>query len=247
MPPRRSSARSRARTRASVSPQRQNTPDASGKAILAVDRLASSVRPACARPPDDADRLIAENRALAAVLDIRQERPDMLPPRGERGAVEAEALRVDPAPVELRRQEGRFGDRIGNLRRLLGSANSGKRANSAATPVSDGFRQIAVEIAEERERLRARPLLAHEQHRRLRQQEIDARERADRRGRSKRAQPLAEGAVADLVVVLNERDEGAGREVRARPAASELPRWARPRPDRRSPRPAPWPRSFVSP
>ena len=144
----------------------------------------------------------------------------MLPPRGERGAVEAEALGVDSAPVELRRQEGRFGDRIGNLRRPLGIGELGEAREFLAA----SLRRTASASSPSKSQKNGngcadRPLLAHEQHRRLRQEEIDARERAHGRRRSERVQPLAEGAVADLVVVLNERDEGAGRKVRARPAA----------------------------
>ena len=60
-------------------------------------------------------------------------------------------------------------------------------------------------------------------------------------GGSQRAQPLAEGAIADLVVVLNERDEGAGRKVGARAAARRPAVRARSRPDRRSLRRAPGP------
>ena len=50
---------------------------------------------------------------------------------------------------------------------------------------------------------------------RLRREQIDARKRPDDLRRREDVQPFAEGAIADLVVVLNEGDESAGRQPRA--------------------------------
>ena len=75
------------------------------------------------------------------------------------------------------------------------------------------------EIAEEGKRLRRAPLLAHEQHGNLRQQEIDRRDRPHCCNRCETGQPIAECPVAHLVVVLDEGNEGGWREVHARHAS----------------------------
>ncbi|CAJ5431243.1 Uncharacterised protein [Burkholderia pseudomallei] len=74
-------------------------------------------------------------------------------------------------------------------------------------------------IGEELERLRRAAFLAHEQQRNLRRKQRERARRAQRVVVHERAQPLAECAVADLIVVLQERDERARRQVRARFAA----------------------------
>ncbi len=211
--------------------------------------MASSDEAARAGAPDDANRLLAENLAFAAAFDLRQKRPDMLLARGERGAIEAEALGIDPAPVELRRQERLFwrSDRASSPPARDRRIELGEAREFLTTSVADGFRQFAFEIAEERERLLRPPFLAHEQHRRLRQEEIDARERPDSRRGGKRGQPLAERAVADLVVVLDEGDESAGRKLGARAAARRSAVGRDVALEGESLRQAPWPRSFVSP
>src|ERR1019366_10026428 len=60
--------------------------------------------------------------------------------------------------------------------------------------------EISVEIAEEREPLLCAPFLAHENHRRLREQQIDRRESAHDVGRRNHAETLASRAIADLIM-----------------------------------------------
>jgi hypothetical protein len=74
-------------------------------------------------------------------------------------------------------------------------------------------------VGEEEERRRRRPLLPHEEERRLRRAQEQHRGGAVRGGIDLVVQALAEGAVADLVVVLQEEDEAPRLEARGvRPA-----------------------------
>ena len=92
------------------------------------------------------------------------------------------------------------------FRRVLELGESGRTPRAGRR--APHRRASGTEIAEEEERLRRRPFLAHEQHRHLRQQQIDGRDGAHRGGRRDGCQAFAKGAVADLVVVLDEGDEG---------------------------------------
>ena len=172
--------------------------------------------------PGDANRLVAVERALRrrarsaaraaghtcagsrAALDNRQDAP--------RRSV----------PVELGGKERRLGEGIGDLRRRAPIDEFREPRKLLSPPFAHGLGQVAVEIAEERKRLTCAPFLAHEQHRDLRDDEIDARERSDLLGRNKHSQPLAKGAVANLIVILDEGDKGVGRQRRARAAARLL-------------------------
>ena len=203
----------------SVFPQRQKTSRRGRERDGVVGQVGVEGEAFAAGPPDDADRLLAENRGVAAPFDLRQERTDICATRRERGAIEGEAFRVDPVPVEFRREEGLPRCRVRDLRRQSGIGEFGKAREFLAAPLAHGFRQLALEVAEERKRLVRPPLLAHEQHRRLRQEEIDAGERPKGRGGGERAQALAERPVADMIMVLQEDDECAGRKSRARPPA----------------------------
>ena len=103
--------------------------------------------------------------------------------------------------------------------RLSTVANAGKRANSRRRPSATCLPDVAAEVAPEQERLRRGPFLAHEQERQAWRQEQDRRGRAHRVGGRERRDPLAEGAIADLVVVLQEPDEGRRGQRAARLAA----------------------------
>ncbi len=113
-------------------------------------------------------------------------------------------IRVDPAPVELGRKERGFRARIGNLRHPFRIGELRKAREFLAPSLAHGLRQFPVEVAEEQKWLRRAPFLAHEQHRDLGSEQIDACKRADGFGRSQRVQPFAERAIADLVVILDE-------------------------------------------
>ena len=92
-----------------------------------------------------------------------------------------------------------------------------------APSLAHGVGELAAEIAEKREGLRGGPFLAHEQHRHLRQKQVYRGDGAHRLGLGDGSDALAEGAVADLVVILDEGDKGGGRQTGAglatRPAA----------------------------
>ena len=126
---------------------------------------------------------------------------------------------VDLAPRELRGEEGRFGKRIRNFGDAAVIGEFREAGELLAPSLSHGFRKVALEIAEEQERLARAPLLAHEQHRDLRQKEGNARQRPHHPRRRQDAQTLAERPVADLVVVLEEGHERQGRKRAARTAA----------------------------
>ena len=104
-----------------------------------------------------------------------------------------------------------------------GSANSGNRENSSRRPFLTASRQLSAEVAEKKEGRRRAPFLAHEQHRYLRSEQVDACKRPDGLGRSQHVQPFAKRAIADLVVILDERHERVWRQFGARAAARRVP------------------------
>ena len=73
------------------------------------------------------------------------------------------------------------------------------------------FPELAGEVAEEGEGLSGIPLFTHEKHRHLRQQQIHGRDGAHNALICEHADALAERAITDLVVILNERNERDGR------------------------------------
>ena len=123
---------------------------------------------------------------------------------------------VGLGPVEHRSAEGALGQRIGDL--ALEPLESGELL---APAVAHRLAELAVEVAEEEERLPAAPLLAHEDERRRRREELDGGERFQLFFVRQGQQALAHRAVADLVVVLQEIDEARRRQV-ARLLAARL-------------------------
>ncbi|VWC50302.1 hypothetical protein BLA6863_07811 [Burkholderia lata] len=96
----------------------------------------------------------------------------------------------------------------------------GRKGRELATPAfAHRVGKRAAIVGEELERLRAAVFLAHEQQRDRRREQQQRGRRAHRVFVRERAQPFAERAVADLVVVLQECDERGRRQVRARFAA----------------------------
>ncbi len=85
-----------------------------------------------------------------------------------------------------------------------------------ATAGAHGGAQLPGKIAEEQKGLGRGPFLAHEQHRYLRQQQIEGRNGTQRGGCRNLREPIAECPVADPVVILDEGDEGQRRQRRAR-------------------------------
>ena len=129
--------------------------------------------------------------------------------------MEAQPVLVDGGacvtPVEHRALERRLGLGIGNVRagRLIGEL---REAGELAPPALGHARaQIRAEIAEEEERLGRGPFLAHEEEGQGGREEEHRGGRAHRIGGGERGDPLAEGAIADLIVILEEAHEGGGR------------------------------------
>ncbi|MDR8969313.1 hypothetical protein FEP58_05702 [Burkholderia multivorans] len=142
---------------------------------------------------------------------------------GQRAAVET-APRIGIGPgvgpfVQRRAREGRRVVRIRNRVAMRGIGERRKRGEFAAAALAYGVGERAAIVGEELERLRAAVFFAHEQQRDLRRQQQQRGQRAQRVVVRERAQPLAERAIADLVVVLQERHERGRRQLRARLAA----------------------------
>src|SRR6185437_9712970 len=121
---------------------------------------------------------------------------------------------VDAAALESFERQ-----RIGNrFARFLG-CEGGEMGELAPAALPDGVAKRAAKVAEEEEGLARAELLAHEEKRRRRREKKDRDGGAERFARGERDQPLAEGAVAYLIVVLDEIDEGKRRQVTAGLAA----------------------------
>src|SRR3954467_14611201 len=111
-------------------------------------------------------------------------------------------------PVERGCLEGALGERVGHL------ALEALEARELLAPaVAHRFAQLAVEIAEELERLAAAPLLAHEDERRRPREQVNRAQRFQPALVRQDDEALAERAVADLVMVLQEVDEASGRQL----------------------------------
>src|SRR5215469_14343079 len=83
-------------------------------------------------------------------------------------------------PVELGRGEGMFGLRVRDAVAHRRRCEFGEARELLAATLAYGVGQLRAEVAKEREGLRRAPFLAHEQHRDLRQQRADHRDRAHR-------------------------------------------------------------------
>jgi hypothetical protein len=116
----------------------------------------------------------------------------------------------------LAESEGLLRRRVGDALPRRGVLEFWEAGELLAPSLAHRLGQLRPEVGEEGEGLRRRPFLAHEQHRHLRQQQVGGGHRAHRLGRGEVGQAVAEGAIADLVVVLDEGDEGGGWQRRAR-------------------------------
>ncbi len=134
---------------------------------------------------------------------------------------------------EASKEEASFGSGI--RARMASSWKAGRWREVCAPTFADGGGKVALEVAEIDEGALLAPFLAHEQERDVGGEEEDRGQGADHRLRSERGQALSEGAVADLVVVLEEVEEGERRLSGARLAAGLAGHSdARARPGRRS-------------
>src|SRR6185503_20506144 len=146
--------------------------------------------------------------------------------RGDLGSPQLEQLPVvrEPAaavraarvlPAQHAALERLLGQRVGDARARLGVRERGKTRELLASAVAHRLAELAVEVAEEEERLVTGPLLAHEEERRRRREQEDGRQQLKLALVGERGEALAVRAVADLVVVLEEVDEAARRQMRA--------------------------------
>jgi hypothetical protein len=110
--------------------------------------------------------------------------------------------------------EGALGS--GMAARAFSSAEARERREFLAAAFADRVRELALEVAEVQEGRGGSHLLAHEEHRHRGREKQRGGGKPEPLGRCERDQALAERAVADLVMVLQEGDEGRGRQVRRR-------------------------------
>ena len=173
-------------------------------------------------PPRDQHRAVEFRRAWAGPK-MRQARDDEAFPRRQEPLHQIEppgmGRPVDRRPVERGAEHGLLRQWIGHVLAAL-LVRLGKLFSP---PVADRVGKLALKIAEERKRPPRAPFVAHEHQRRRRREQRDGKRRLQRRRRREHRQPLAQRAVADLVVVLQEIDEGRGRQRRTRLAAVLAP------------------------
>ena len=129
------------------------------------------------------------------------------------------ALPRHPRPVELRALERLLVVRVGDLLLLVLGVEGAELGELAPPAIANGDGEIAVEVGEEEERALFRPFIAHEHQRNMRRQKQHGGEDAPHRLVAEQRQPLTKRPVADLVVVLQEIDEGGGWQMPARLAA----------------------------
>ena len=140
-------------------------------------------------------------------------------------------------PVQHRALEGRLGLGIGDaLARRRDRRTPEKRANSRRRPSETSGPSSGPRSLKNRKgsgAAHSSPMNSSGSAGESRSTAVAARTAS---GESERGDPLAEGAIADLVVVLEEAHEGGRGQVRARLAARAVPvRWSA-RPGTRSPR-----------
>src|ERR1043165_6441214 len=133
--------------------------------------------------------------------------------------MEGERLLVARAPIELAAEE-RVG-RLGRRQRRFGG-DALELLEELAPPLGHEGRQLGLVIGEGEERRGRGELLPLKQHRRLRREQEERRERADVGLPRELVDALAVGGVRDLIVVLQEADEAPRREAARRRAAPLL-------------------------
>src|SRR4029453_6479868 len=174
-------------------------------------------RTSVAQRPRHLKRLRVGTEARAACDDLREQRHDALSAHGQQLATERQPrcmrLAIEGIPIEPALRPRRFLSWVRDVPFRL--------RNLRASSVAYGLREIAAEIREKQEGCAGAEFLAHEQERDRRGEQEHGQEAAQLRSRRKRVKPLAEGAIADLIVVLQEVDECIGRQMRARLAALE--------------------------
>ena len=206
-----------------------------GSGAGAAWRLASRCRTAWSRSPVDREGAGWQHLGAASAADLRQERHDVAPADGEQPPV------VDRACARGCAAGARSSRAAPPARSRTAHGTRERRANSRGArcaPTRAGSSRL--EVAEVRERLGRRPFLAHEEHRRRgasSTRAVAARKRLHRVRSCASRSPQC--AIADLIVVLQEVDEGGRRQMCAGLAARAPAASASARPGKQSPRPDP--------
>ena len=133
--------------------------------------------------------------------------------------VEATPGRVAIGQAGTRALEGLHRVGVGERSQGGALAEAAELAELLASSLADRVRQFALVIGEIQERFARGAFLAHEQQRNHRREQLQRYRQAQRLGFGEDAETLAEGAVADLVVVLQKQHEGVRRQVGTRFAA----------------------------
>src|ERR1700733_8075715 len=107
--------------------------------------------------------------------------------------------------LRLLERSHRVGIGKGGEKFLIGELRKPRKSPSSA--FTDRIGEGGVMIGEEQEGTRARVFLTHEYQRNLRTYELESDGCFERARISKRGQPLAEGAVADLVMILKKQNK----------------------------------------
>src|SRR5712692_3744600 len=110
-------------------------------------------------------------------------------------------LAVDFFPTEFAGQERGFGLRVGNLVSDIRVGKGGEILEFVSAALRHSLSQALVMVGEEEERSARRPLLAHEQERRGGRTQQQGRGRSIGRQVDLVMQTLAQGSIADLIMV----------------------------------------------
>src|SRR4051812_545946 len=149
-----------------------------------------------------------------------QMRHDVLAAKDEQPAIELRprhaALLIGIRPRSL---ECLAGIRIGDTLASPGVRKRREARKLAPPPFAHGVGEFAVMIGEELEWRLRRHLLAHEDERNLRTEQLQRDSGFERFRLDGICQPIAESAIADLIVVLQEQYESTRRQIRTRCAA----------------------------
>ena len=129
--------------------------------------------------------------------------------------------RASPAQLQssAERSPALWGLRIGDTAASVGTGERRKAGKLLPPSFRYSGPQVGAQIAEEQKRLTGSPFLPHEEQRQRRGQKQHGRGRPDRLRRGQGRDALTEGPVTNLIVILEEPDEGRRRQVPARFAA----------------------------
>jgi len=189
------------------------------------DRLARGLRQGAGFPREvgaDGERRLGEvpvhgKNVRLRGQDVRidgaaagEQRHDMDLAQGDEFAHEPDAVaalgRAGARPVEPRAAEGLLVAGVGQVVRHRALRQAAEILRLGPAALSRRIGKVAVEIGEEQERLPLAVFLAHEEERNAGSKQKQGGHDVEQRRLDEQREPLAEGAVADLVVVVQEVD-----------------------------------------